>query len=694
MGVTVGTLAVELETKNKRLNAGLKQSGRAIDGFARKADRAVTRVKTGFSGLRTGIGSVRTALAGLAGALAIGFFVRATKNALEFGDAIAKTADRIGISVEALQELRFVATQSGVDISTLESSLGAFTKRVGEARAGGGALTTQLKKTNPELLNLLRNANSTEQAFATFLSAIEKAPTELDKAALASAGFSRAGLALVNLANQGAEAIEGLAQQARDAGIVFDEDLIRKTEALNDEMDLLALRLDGSVKRSLIAISPIVKFVGEQFATFAENLAFAFSKFQQFADRDTLQLLAEQTELARKAFELQRLIDAGGVERGAKGRLVKSEAGILRLREQLLEVQREQVAVEEALAGKAAARAKNEEDAAKRGAAAGVAGVDAAAEKLALEARQATALQTLIAEEDKHRLAIAAKINPILAEIETNAQLIIKLQSLDVAEGAKERRTEALNRLLKEQADLRTQLLNQSLRAATSTRDITGEDFERGGAALLGGGAFALAPLGGDPGANIEREEAALKLLAESDALKQFGDETADLFTSGLLRGMEDAFSGEGIDFLTVFAETGAELFSTSMEKALEGLNTKISETFAGLGEGLGSALGIGLGIGAQLLSGALAGTDKKISRSSVASAVTSTQELRGVVAGPANIAIAQVAPAIADAFVESETIAKRGNFLLAEILAAVNRTGGGGGGAASFDVVASQSLG
>src|SRR5919106_470835 len=48
-------------------------------------------------------------------------------------DAIGKTADKIGVGVEALQELRFAAKASGVEQQTLDMALQRFTRRAAEA---------------------------------------------------------------------------------------------------------------------------------------------------------------------------------------------------------------------------------------------------------------------------------------------------------------------------------------------------------------------------------------------------------------------------------------------------------------------------------------------------------------------------------------------------------------------------------
>ncbi|MDO6575145.1 hypothetical protein, partial [Staphylococcus pasteuri_A] len=61
-------------------------------------------------------------------------------------DDIGKTADKIGLTTDALQELRTIAESAGVAQSSLDSSMERFSKRLGEAVLGTGAANKALKE--------------------------------------------------------------------------------------------------------------------------------------------------------------------------------------------------------------------------------------------------------------------------------------------------------------------------------------------------------------------------------------------------------------------------------------------------------------------------------------------------------------------------------------------------------------------
>src|SRR5512132_673492 len=95
-----------IETAGSQASGGLKDLGRQAEL------------------LRTGI---RTLGGALAGVTTVGGLAALVNSSISAADAIGKTADTIGIGVEALQELRFAAKASGVEQHTLDMALQRFT---------------------------------------------------------------------------------------------------------------------------------------------------------------------------------------------------------------------------------------------------------------------------------------------------------------------------------------------------------------------------------------------------------------------------------------------------------------------------------------------------------------------------------------------------------------------------------------
>jgi len=197
--------------------------------------------------------SLRTAMIGVAGAAAMGAMV---KKSLDTADAIGKAADSIGISTDALQEYRHAARISGVETASLDKSIQQFAKRVGEAKAGTGAMITYLKKFDEQLLSNIQKSKSTDEALDLVFKRMGQTASATDKAALANAAFGRSGITMVNMVKDGAEGLIRLRQEARDLGIVMDEQLIRQSEKANDELEKLTRVIKVQFMSAAVGLAP------------------------------------------------------------------------------------------------------------------------------------------------------------------------------------------------------------------------------------------------------------------------------------------------------------------------------------------------------------------------------------------------------------------------------------------------------
>lgn len=236
--------------------------------------------------------SMRGALVAVAGAGAMGVFV---KKSLEAADAIGKAADVIGISTDALQEYRHAARIAGVSTELMDNSFKAFSKRVGEARNETGALVTFLKKFDEQLLKNIQSSGSTEEALNLFMDRMGKTANQTDRAALAAAAFSRSGLVLTNMVKDGAAGLEKMRREARDLGIVMDEQLIRQSEKANDEIEKLTRVLKVQFMSAAVGLAP-------EIAKIAKSMTDWYKVNQDIVKQDVVGWMNAITEAAKIGF--------------------------------------------------------------------------------------------------------------------------------------------------------------------------------------------------------------------------------------------------------------------------------------------------------------------------------------------------------------------------------------------------------
>lgn len=237
----------------------LKYSFKSLSRQAgiQKLKSSVSNLKNKIGGLASSVGGLVAKFGALGGAAAFGVAKLVEKTA-EYGDVLAKTSDRIGISTKELQQWRFVGERSGVAAADMDKSFEGFSKRLGEARAGSGSLFTILKKGNPQLLEQLKAAKGNGDAFDIMMKAMASTNNAQIKAALGTAAFGRAGMKLINVANNGAEGIEKLKKRSEELGLVSEKQA-RGSEEYIDTLFDFKMAFQGIWQQVSFAVMPILQ---------------------------------------------------------------------------------------------------------------------------------------------------------------------------------------------------------------------------------------------------------------------------------------------------------------------------------------------------------------------------------------------------------------------------------------------------
>ncbi len=249
----IGSANVELRANGKRLKRDLD---RARVGVGRSADKSGR-----MFGQRFGASAKRfigPAIAGLLSAAAVRGFARGAQKAIDKLDEIAKTADGIGLTTDALQELRVAADLSGVSAGALNSSLRRFARTASDAKNGLStavrafeSVGVSVTDTDGRLKDIDVLVDDVADGFVGMTNATQRAATAQEL-------FGRAGTTMVNLLVQGSTGIQKMRRQARELGIVLEEDLIRRSVKAKDELTLLNRVIDAQLTVALADLAPLL----------------------------------------------------------------------------------------------------------------------------------------------------------------------------------------------------------------------------------------------------------------------------------------------------------------------------------------------------------------------------------------------------------------------------------------------------
>jgi len=213
--------------------ADFKKALKQIDDFSKQSQKNFDRVKLAA-------GAVGAALAGIGSALAIGKIgkevVALVNDFSKAGDNIAKTADKIGVGIEALQELRFAAERTGVSQQALDQSLQNLTKRIGEAAAGVEKPKQAFQKLGISIRDAGGNIKPTEEIFNEFADRLKDIPNQSDRVAIAFKLFGNEGVSLVNTLKDGSAGLNQLRQEFKNLGGVISTDAARASEVYQDNL--------------------------------------------------------------------------------------------------------------------------------------------------------------------------------------------------------------------------------------------------------------------------------------------------------------------------------------------------------------------------------------------------------------------------------------------------------------------------
>lgn len=246
---------VRIAADTKGLSSGLKGADKLVSNFATGAKRSLRSFAEGFTRPITSLFSFQGAIATLIGAGGIGLLV---KSSLEAADGIAKTADKVGLGIEALQEYRYAASLAGVAQGTFDMAMQRFSRRVGEAVQGQGELKDTLALYNIQLRDSEGRTRSLESILDDYADAIKNAASNQEQLRLAFKGFDSEGAALVNLFRDGADGVARLRQEAREMGVVLDTVMVREAEQAGDQMARVGTILRTNVTRAVLSLTPTI----------------------------------------------------------------------------------------------------------------------------------------------------------------------------------------------------------------------------------------------------------------------------------------------------------------------------------------------------------------------------------------------------------------------------------------------------
>jgi lambda family phage tail tape measure protein len=296
------TYAIRLAVEGGgQVKAELVSVGQSGEQSLKRIESAGERASGGLKGLGHQAELLRTGIRTLGGALigvtTVGGLAALVDRSISAADAIGKTADKIGVGMEALQELRFAAKASGVEQQTLDMALQRFTRRAAEAAQGTGEAKDALAQMGIALRDQSGNLRRSEDLLADVADAFAQIDDPAERVRLAFKLFDSEGVALVNLLRGGSDALEQMRERARDLGIVLDEHLVRGAERARTELDTLAQVISANLTRAALEAAPVIADLSSWLADVAGKAGIAWERLFDAPEEKSLRTLRYELDL-------------------------------------------------------------------------------------------------------------------------------------------------------------------------------------------------------------------------------------------------------------------------------------------------------------------------------------------------------------------------------------------------------------
>ena len=184
-------------------------------------------------------------------------------------DQTAKFADRIGVSTEALTQLRYSAELTGVGAKDLDMAMQRMTRRIAEAAQGSGEAAPAIKQLGIDAQKL--GQMTPDRQLHVLADAFKNVESQSERVRLAFKLFDSGGVAMVNMLATGSVGLKAMADEADALGVTLSRVNAAKVEMANDAMTRISATTTAFSQELTTQLAPIIAGIGEMFTENAKK---------------------------------------------------------------------------------------------------------------------------------------------------------------------------------------------------------------------------------------------------------------------------------------------------------------------------------------------------------------------------------------------------------------------------------------
>ena len=261
----------------------------AVDRTKAKFD-SVTKGLSGMGSIakKATMGLAKVGLAATATATAISALAKVN---IDFMDKLGKTASKLGISAEFLQNMRFAADQTGVKVEALDMGLQRFIRRAAEAAQGTGEAKRAFEQLGIELKNDDGTLRDVRDVLFDVADGIKNTTSSAEQVRLAFKFFDSEGVSLVNTLKNGADGLREFEDEAENLGIIISSKTIKKAEAFKDTLGKLKNQFTAISSSIVGAVLPILDDFSAKISVMLGDIKKDEKTFEDFGKQVAVSIL-------------------------------------------------------------------------------------------------------------------------------------------------------------------------------------------------------------------------------------------------------------------------------------------------------------------------------------------------------------------------------------------------------------------
>ena len=196
----------------------------------------------------------------------------------DYGSSVKDAAIKLGTTTDAVQTLRHAAQMAGSSTEALDQGMVIFNKNLANAAQGKNkALVEMFQKLGISMKKANGQMKTTAELMPELADAMKRQKNNSEKAYIATTTFGKSGQELIQMLQDGSQALKDYADEAKHLGIVVSDEDTLKAKSMGDTIQRLKDAVTGfslAIGLKLIPyVEPVIASMTEWIATNREWIA-------------------------------------------------------------------------------------------------------------------------------------------------------------------------------------------------------------------------------------------------------------------------------------------------------------------------------------------------------------------------------------------------------------------------------------